>query len=183
MFKKEGNEQTRSTPARGAQGTSAAQQGQGRRGSGQATIGPSILVKGDITGDEDLVIQGRVEGSVKLAQHNVTVGGNGRVKADVSGRTVVVEGEVTGDLRAQEQIILRHTAQVEGSIAAPRVALEDGAIFRGTIEMDSARSGGGVTKPSVPRKAAASVETAPDADSEDPGKAAGPKSTGSTSST
>ena len=100
-------------------------------------IGPSITIKGDVSGDEDLVIQGRIEGKVNLAQHNVTIGPEGRVKADVHGRTVVVEGEVEGNLRGQEQIILRHTAKVEGSIAAPRVSLEDGAVFRGGIEMDA----------------------------------------------
>jgi len=99
-------------------------------------IGPSITIKGDVSGDEDLVIQGRIEGRVDLAQHNVTIGADGRVKADVYGRTVIVEGEVEGDLRGQEQIILRQTAKVQGSIAAPRVSLEDGAVFRGGIEMD-----------------------------------------------
>ena len=88
------------------------------------------------------MIQGRVEGSVDLAQHNVTIGPSGRVKAGVSGRMVVVEGEVEGDLRAVEQIILRRTAKVEGSLSAPRVALEDGAAFRGGIEMDSAQKVG-----------------------------------------
>ena len=100
-------------------------------------IGPSITIKGDVSGDEDLVIQGRIEGKVNLGQHNVTIGPDGRVKADVHGRTVIVEGEVEGDLRAQEQIILRQTAKVLGSITAPRVSLEDGAVFRGGIEMDS----------------------------------------------
>jgi cytoskeletal protein CcmA (bactofilin family) len=100
-------------------------------------IGPSITIKGDVSGDEDLVIQGRIEGKVNLGQHNVTIGPDGRVKADVHGRTVIVEGEVEGDLRAQEQIILRQTAKVQGSIAAPRVSLEDGAVFRGGIEMDA----------------------------------------------
>jgi cytoskeletal protein CcmA (bactofilin family) len=101
-------------------------------------IGPSISLKGDVTGDEDLMIQGRIEGKVKLTKHNVTIGPEGRVKADVHGRTVVVEGQVEGDLRGEEQIILRRTAKVEGSITAPRVTLEDGAVFRGGIEMDSA---------------------------------------------
>lgn len=181
MFKKENSEHSRSTPTRPAQGA-AAQQSSARRGTGQATIGPSILVKGDISGDEDLVIQGRVEGTVKLAQHNVTVGGNGRVKADVTGRTVVVEGEVNGDLRAQEQIILRHTAKVEGSIAAPRVALEDGAVFRGSIEMDSARSGG-TAKPSSDSKAASAQAESTSGDESKAGdKAGGAKAAGSTSS-
>lgn len=115
-------------------------------------IGPSITIKGDVTGDEDLIIQGRIEGKVDLAQHNVTIGADGRVKADVHGRTVIVEGEVEGDLHGQEQIILRQTAKVKGSIAAPRVSLEDGAVFRGGIEMDAS----GKPWKQVDEKAAAS---------------------------
>ena len=72
-----------------------------------------------------------------LAKHNVTIGPEGRVKADVFGRSVIVEGEVEGDLRGEEQVILRHSAKVQGNITAPRVALEDGATFRGGIEMES----------------------------------------------
>ena len=106
--------------------------------SGPATIGPSITIKGEITGDEDLIVQGRIEGTVRLAKHDVTVGSTGRVAADVHGKSVVVEGEVVGDLVALDQIVLRHTAVVEGNVKAPRVALEDGAVFRGGIEMESA---------------------------------------------
>ena len=107
------------------------------KSGGPATIGPSITIKGDVTGDEDLVIQGKIDGKVDLAKHNVTIGPQGRVKADVFGRSVVVEGEVEGDLRGEEQVILRHSAKVQGNITAPRVALEDGATFRGGIEMES----------------------------------------------
>jgi cytoskeletal protein CcmA (bactofilin family) len=100
-----------------------------------ATIGRSIAIRGDLSGDEDLVIQGQVEGTVDLKQHNVTVGPEGRVKADIIGRVVTVEGEVTGNLSAQEQIALRSSARVEGDVHAPRVMLEDGATFRGSIDM------------------------------------------------
>jgi cytoskeletal protein CcmA (bactofilin family) len=95
-----------------------------------------------VSGDEDLMVQGRVEGKIKLTKHNVTVGPDGRVKADIHGRTVVIEGQVEGDVRGEEQIILRHTARVEGTIASPRVTLEDGAMFRGGIEMEAAGPGG-----------------------------------------
>lgn len=135
MFKKDGSEvsSAQPRPVQSAAGSPPAT----RRSGGSATIGPSIHIKGDVSGDEDLMIQGRVEGKINLGKHNVTIGSDGHVKADVHGRTVVVEGEVEGDLRAKEQIILRHTARVEGSIAAPRVTLEDGAVFRGGIEMDA----------------------------------------------
>lgn len=103
--------------------------------SGRATIGPSIQIRGDVTGSEDLLIQGRVEGSVTLADHSVGVGSEGRVTADVVGRLITIEGHVEGNLTAQEQIVLRGSAHVKGDIKAPRVVLEDGATFRGLVDM------------------------------------------------
>lgn len=106
-----------------------------RSSSQGATIGPSITVRGEVSGNEDLLIQGRVEGSVELKEHSVTVGKEGRVKANIEGRIVTVDGEVEGDLHAQDQAILRSTAKVQGDITAPRVVLEDGATFRGLVDM------------------------------------------------
>lgn len=100
-----------------------------------ATIGSSIRINGQVSGDEDLVIQGHVEGTVDLAQHSVTVGPDGEVTADISGRVITVEGQVEGDLTGEEQVVLRSSARVEGDISAPRVVLEDGARFRGGVEM------------------------------------------------
>jgi cytoskeletal protein CcmA (bactofilin family) len=107
-----------------------------------AVIGPSIFIKGDLSGDEDLVIEGRVEGKIDLKQHNVTIGKNGRVNADVFGNTVVVEGEVDGNLFAQQQAVLRQSGAVRGNITAPRVILEDGSRFRGSVDMESAQPAG-----------------------------------------
>jgi cytoskeletal protein CcmA (bactofilin family) len=101
----------------------------------RAAIGRSITIRGEVTGEEDLLIQGRVEGSVDLKEQAVTVGREGTVKANISGRMVTVEGEVEGDLTALEQVILRSSARVQGDITAPRVVLEDGATFRGGIDM------------------------------------------------
>jgi len=101
----------------------------------RAIIGPSITIKGEVSGDEDLLIQGQVEGSVTLELHSVTVGRDGRVKANITARIVTVEGNVEGDLLAQEQIILRSAARVMGDITAPRVVLEDGASFKGLVDM------------------------------------------------
>lgn len=104
-----------------------------------ATIGRSITIKGEVKGDEDLLIQGRVDGSVDLKQQSVTVGNEGRVKANITGRVIVVEGEVVGDLKADDQIVLRSTAKVEGDIKAARVVLEDGASFRGGVDMGDSK--------------------------------------------
>lgn len=108
--------------------------------SGHATIGPSIVIRGEVTGNEDLLIQGQVDGSVALDLHSVTVGSGGRVKADITGRVITIEGHVEGDLNAKEQIILRGSATVQGDLKAPRVVLEDGASFRGLVDM-GARGG------------------------------------------
>jgi cytoskeletal protein CcmA (bactofilin family) len=116
-----------------------------RRASGgePATIGPSITIRGEVTGEEDLVIQGRVEGSVDLKQNSVTVGPEGTVKGNISGRGVTVEGSVEGDIRADEQVVLRGTARVQGDLSAPRVMLEDGAHFRGGVDMTESGAGRG----------------------------------------
>jgi cytoskeletal protein CcmA (bactofilin family) len=103
---------------------------------GRAVIGPSIRINGDLSGEEDLVIEGRVEGKVDLKQQSVTVGQSGRVKADIFGRTITVEGEVRGNLVADEQITVRRSGQVHGNLTAPRVSLEDGAKFKGSIDME-----------------------------------------------
>lgn len=102
----------------------------------KAVIGTSITVKGELTGDEDLVIQGKVEGSIHLKDHAVTIGRTGRVKADVHAKNIYVQGEVTGDLFGGDQVIVQRSGIVRGNITAPRVTLEDGAKLKGTIDMD-----------------------------------------------
>lgn len=102
----------------------------------QALIGPSLIVRGDITGEEDLVIQGQVEGKVILRNNNITIGRNGRIRADVLGKTITVEGSVQGNLVAEEKIVVRQAGEVKGNMQAPRVNLEDGAKFKGSIDMD-----------------------------------------------
>jgi cytoskeletal protein CcmA (bactofilin family) len=101
----------------------------------RATIGRSITLRGDVTGDEDLLIQGHVEGTVDLHQHSVTVGSEGEVVASIVGRVVTVEGRVEGNISGTEQVILRSSALVKGDIRAPRVVLENGARFRGLVDM------------------------------------------------
>ena len=112
------------------------------RKSGNSVVGPSILVQGDMTGDEDLVIQGRVEGSISLKKNLVTVGKDGRVNATVSAQIIRVEGTVEGELRGKEQVIVTRTGSVNGNIVAPRVTLEDGCRFKGAIDMEGPDAGG-----------------------------------------
>lgn len=101
-----------------------------------ATIGPSIRIRGDLAGDEDLVVQGQVEGTISLEQHLVTIGKEGQVNATVNARVIIVEGQVDGDLNGEEQVTLKKSAGVRGNIVSPRVSLEDGARFKGSIDMD-----------------------------------------------
>ena len=115
-------------------------------GDAPAIIGKSITIQGEVTGDEDLTIQGHVDGSVNLDEHAVTVGPDGKVDADIVARVITVEGHVDGDLDADEQIVLRGSARVEGDISAPRVVLEDGSYFRGAVDMgEGAGTGGGTS--------------------------------------
>ncbi|HEX9190131.1 MAG TPA: polymer-forming cytoskeletal protein [Vicinamibacteria bacterium] len=118
-----------------------------------AAIGPSISIVGDVTGEEDLTILGRVQGKVELPQHSVTVGESGRVDADIRAKVVSVAGEVHGNLLAGEQILIRKTATMLGNLTAPRVGLEDGCRFRGTVDME--------TQPEKSRPAAAVPALAP----------------------
>ena len=101
-----------------------------------ATIGPSITVRGDVSGEDDLIVQGLVEGTVTLKQNNVTVGKEGRIKANVHARIIEIEGTVEGDLHGDEQVVVRRSGNINGNVIAPRVTLEDGCRFKGSIDMD-----------------------------------------------
>ncbi len=106
-------------------------------GNEQAVIGSSITIKGDLTGEEDLVIQGKVEGTIRLNQYNVTVGKNGRIKADIYAKGIKIDGEVDGNLYGEEQVVIRKTGHVRGNIKAPKVGMEEGCRFKGSVEMDA----------------------------------------------
>ena len=135
MWKKEPTEEpTMREPERPDRPPTTAPPRNAGRGS-IATIGPSISIKGDVVGDEDLLIEGKVEGEIRVKNHSVTVGSSGQVKADVYAKSVQVDGEVLGSLYGQEDVAIRRSGQVQGNIVAPRVTLEDGSTFRGSIDM------------------------------------------------
>jgi len=100
-----------------------------------ANIGKSIVINGELSGSEDLTIEGQVEGKIELRDHVLTVGSNGRIKAQVTAKAIVVLGHVTGNLTATERVDIRENGSVEGDIVAPRVAIADGSHFRGSIDM------------------------------------------------
>ena len=103
-------------------------------------IGKSIEIKGTITGNENLVIEGTVDGSVDLPDHDLTIGESGKVTADLAAKNVKVEGQVTGDITGSEKVVISQSGRVRGNIIAPRVTLEDGAKFKGSIDMDPGES-------------------------------------------
>jgi cytoskeletal protein CcmA (bactofilin family) len=102
-----------------------------------AIIGPSIHIEGDLHGEEDLVIEGEVKGAVHLRHHSLTIGGKGKVTANIYANVINVDGYMHGDLFGAERVSIRKTAQVQGNVTSPRVSLEEGAQFKGSIEMDA----------------------------------------------
>ncbi len=122
-------------------------------------IGKSVLIKGELSGSEDLTIEGQVEGKIELRQNVLTIGPNARIKAEVSAKAVIVQGEVHGNVTATEKVDIRDAGSVEGDVSAPRVAIAEGAHFRGSIDMQqrtgAPKSGG--DKPAVEPKPATSA--------------------------
>jgi cytoskeletal protein CcmA (bactofilin family) len=104
--------------------------------TGHAVIGASIHIDGDVRGEEDLLIEGEVNGTVQLKNNSLTIGPQGKVRADVYAHSVYVDGYLEGDLYGSERVHIRKSAQVRGNVTSPRVSLEDGAKFKGSIEMD-----------------------------------------------
>ena len=105
------------------------------------TIGESIVFKGELSGDEDLVIDGQVEGKINLNQNALTVGEHGKVKATVVAKTVVVAGKVRGNIIAAEKVDVGDTCSMEGNICTPRLVMAPGAYFRGGVDMPQSQSG------------------------------------------
>jgi len=154
------NQNTYTPPAPDAARASDAARGLEK---GPVNIGKSVVIKGELTGSEDLTIEGHVEGKIELRQNVLTIGPNGKIKAQVFAKSVVILGEVTGNVTASEKVDLRDNGSVDGDIAAPRVAIAEGAHFRGSIDMqragakpgETAKAGDAAAKPATPPAAAA----------------------------
>lgn len=116
----------------------------------EATIGATIVIKGEITGDENLVIEGTLDGTANLSDRNLTIAQTGRILGNVSANSITVEGEIQGNLTATERVFVAKTGKVLGDIMAPRVSVEGGAKFTGRIDMDT--KGGRVVRPSGPKR-------------------------------
>src|SRR5215470_15580759 len=101
----------------------------------RAGIGKSIVINGELSGGEDLMIEGTVEGKIELRDHVLTVGANGQIKAEVAAKSFVVFGQVVGNLTASEKVDIKEKGSVEGDITAPRVAIADGSHFKGSVDM------------------------------------------------
>jgi cytoskeletal protein CcmA (bactofilin family) len=98
-------------------------------------IGKSVVIKGELNGSEDLTIEGHVEGRIELKDHVLTIGPNGKIKAQVFAKAVIVLGEVNGNVTASEKVDIRDGGSVDGDIISPRVAIAEGAHFRGSVDM------------------------------------------------
>ncbi len=128
-------------------------------------IGKSVVIKGELSGSEDLTIEGQVEGKIELRQNVLTIGPNGRIKAQVFAKSVIILGEVTGNVTATDKVDIRDNGSVDGDIAAPRVAIAEGAHFRGSIDMQKSGASKAAepkadkpdAKPAAPREAAAAA--------------------------
>jgi len=98
-------------------------------------IGKSVVIKGELNGSEDLTVEGHVEGKIELKEHVLTIGPHGRIKAEIHAKSVIVLGEVTGNIHASEKVDIRDNGSVDGDIVSPRVAIAEGAHFRGSVDM------------------------------------------------
>lgn len=114
-------------------------------------IGKSVVIKGELNGSEDLTIEGHVEGKIELRDHVLTIGPNGRIKAELFAKSVVVLGEVIGNVSATEKVDIRENGSVEGDITSPRVAIAEGAHFRGSVDMAQKGKAAAAARPAAPQ--------------------------------
>jgi len=127
-----------SAPAGGSETTDRGRQdaaGRARGGEDWANSGKSITIKGDLTGNEDLVIDGNIEGRIDLPNNQLTIGPEGNIKADIHAKSAVVVGHVTGNVSATERIEVQASGIVDGDVRAPRLVVQEGAVLNGAVEM------------------------------------------------
>jgi cytoskeletal protein CcmA (bactofilin family) len=124
---------------------------------GLVNIGQSICIRGELTGNEDLTIEGRVEGKIELREHHLTIGPNGRIQAEIGAKTVLVQGEVNGNIAAIDKVELAASGRVKGDITAPRIVIADGARFKGAVDMSGGQA---ETSRGAARNAAAAAAAA-----------------------
>jgi cytoskeletal protein CcmA (bactofilin family) len=115
-----------------------------------ATIGKSVVVRGELSGSEDLYVDGSVEGSISLKGQSLTIGPNGQVRANLEARNVIVHGRVDGNVIASDRVELRKSASLTGDISTARVAIEDGAYFKGTIDIQKPEPAMAKVEPKAP---------------------------------
>lgn len=113
-------------------------------------IGKSVVIKGELSGSEDLTIEGQVEGKIELRGNVLTIGPNGKIKAQVFAKACIVLGEVIGNVTASEKVDIRDNGSVDGDLTSPRVAIAEGAHFRGSIDMQRGGDKPGAPKPGAP---------------------------------
>ena len=124
-------------------------------------IGKSVVIKGELTGSEDLTIEGQVEGTIQLREHILTIGPNGKIKAQIFAKTVIILGQVNGNVSASDKVDIRDNGSVDGDIVSPRVAISEGAHFRGSVDMQR-QPGAAAPKPAAPEaRPAAAAPPAP----------------------
>ncbi len=118
---------------------------------GKATIGPTLIIKGDVISDEDIVLAGQFEGTIEMPKNTLTITTSGRVQADIKTSAIEIEGRLTGDVDSLDKVMISKTGHMEGNITAPRVILNDGAKFKGRIDMNPTQVAE-VEKPKPPPK-------------------------------
>ncbi len=126
-------------------------------------IGKSVVIKGELNGSEDLTVEGNVEGKIELREHILTIGPHGKIKAEVFAKSVIVLGEVVGNITASEKVDIRDNGSVDGDIVSPRVAIAEGAHFRGSVDMQRKAAAAPAQAAKPDTKPAAAPPTAPQA--------------------
>ncbi len=131
-------ESTDSAPVHNEPLRTAAAPNRSTGGRSSANIGQSLFIKGEVSGSEDLTVDGRVEGRIDLKGHNLTIGPNGRVQAELHAKHITIIGEVIGDVQADEKVDLTDSGRLRGDMRAPRISISDGAQFKGSVDMTQA---------------------------------------------